>query len=75
LALPTRHLHAEPVGVRPGDSLWAIAARHLGPDATDAQIAAEWPRWYAANRAVIGDDPDIIEVGQQLLPPDKERAR
>lgn len=52
-----------------GDSLWAIAARHLGPAATDAQIAAEWPRWYAANRGVIGTNPDLILVGQVLTRP------
>ena len=55
--------------VRRGDTLWSIAAAHLGPGATDAEIAAEWPRWYRANRAVIGDDPDVIEAGQQLQAP------
>lgn len=60
---------ADVVTVVRGDSLWAIAARHLGPDATPAAIAAEWPRWYAANKTVIGTDPDLILVGQQLTPP------
>ena len=55
--------------VRAGDSLWGIAARHLGAGATTAQIAAAWPRWYAANRAVIGPDPDQIEPGQRLVLP------
>lgn len=57
------------VVVRRGDSLWTIAARHLGPDATDADIAAEWPRWHAANRDVVGDDPDLILPGMILRPP------
>jgi nucleoid-associated protein YgaU len=57
------------VVVRRGDCLWDIAARRLGPDATDAQIAAEWPQWYATNRAVIGDRPDLLEPGQRLRPP------
>lgn len=57
------------VTVRRGDTLWGIAARHLGAEASDAQIAREWPRWYAANREVIGDDPDRILAGQQLRPP------
>jgi hypothetical protein len=57
------------VTVTRGDSLWAIAARHLGPTATRQEIAREWPRWYAANRAVIGPDPDLIRVGQVLTPP------
>lgn len=58
-----------PVVVQPGDSLWTIAARHLGPGASDAQIAAAWPRWYEANRDVIGDDPNLIVPGATLTPP------
>ncbi len=52
-----------------GDSLWVIAARHLGPQATRHQVAREWPRWYAANRKVIGPDPNLIRVGQVLTAP------
>lgn len=59
---------AEIVVVR-GDTLWDIAARHLGPGATTEQIAAEWPRWWAANADVIGRDPDLILPGQRLQPP------
>jgi nucleoid-associated protein YgaU len=55
--------------VRSGDTLWSIAARHLGPDAPVAEIAAQWPRWFDANREVIGNDPDLILPGQQLRPP------
>lgn len=60
-----------PVGVTvlAGDNLWDIAALHLGPEATDADIAVEWPRWYLANRAVIGSDPDRLLPGQVLVPP------
>ncbi|HEY4314431.1 MAG TPA: hypothetical protein VGO19_02860 [Actinomycetes bacterium] len=57
------------VVVRRGDSLWDLAARHLGPDASAADIAAEWPRWYAANRHVIGPDPDLLLPGERLVPP------
>jgi nucleoid-associated protein YgaU len=57
------------VTVRLGDTLWAIAARHLGPAASNAQIAAEWPRWYEMNRDAIGDDPDLILPGTELSPP------
>lgn len=57
------------VVVRRGDSLWAIAARHLAPGATDADVAAAWPRWYAANRKVIGPDPSVLVPGQRLVPP------
>jgi LysM repeat protein len=59
----------EHVVVRRGDTLWAIAERHLGPAADPAEIAREWPRWYAANRAVIGADPDLLQPGQRLTPP------
>ncbi|WP_165485420.1 LysM peptidoglycan-binding domain-containing protein, partial [Protofrankia symbiont of Coriaria ruscifolia] len=52
-----------------GDTLWTIAARHLGADATAEQIAQEWPRWWAANKHVIGSDPDRILPGQHLQPP------
>ncbi len=53
-----------------GDSLWSIARRHLPPNATNAQIAASWPRWWAANRSVVGADPDLLLPGQRLVPPD-----
>lgn len=59
----------EEVVVGPGDCLWDVAARWLGSDATTEQIAAAWPRWYHANRAVIGDQPDLLEPGQRLRPP------
>jgi nucleoid-associated protein YgaU len=60
---------ADEVVVRRGDSLWDIAARHLGPDASAADVAIEWPRWHQANRDVIGADPDLIIPGQRLVPP------
>lgn len=60
----------ERVVVRPGDTLWAIAARALGPGATAGEVAAYWPRIQARNRAVVGPDPDRILPGQVLhLPP------
>ena len=58
------------VVVHRGDTLWSIAAAHLGPHADAQAIAAEWPHWYAANRDVIGDDPDLLDVGTRLLNPD-----
>jgi len=66
--------HADPTDesyvVRPGDSLWAVAARHLGPGATVADVAAEWPRWYEVNRDVVGADPGLIHPGQLLQAPE-----
>jgi nucleoid-associated protein YgaU len=66
---------SDTVTVRRGDTLWSIAAAHLGSGATDAEVAAEWPRWYEANRAVIGDDPDVVVPGQQLQAPRAEVFR
>ncbi|MEO6605095.1 MAG: hypothetical protein ABIN55_05735 [Aeromicrobium sp.] len=78
LRLPDRPVTATPeassvVVVEPGDTLWAIAARSLKSDASDAEIAEACSRWYAGNRAVIGDDPDLIQPKQRLNPP-KDRA-
>lgn len=61
--------NAGTVLVGPGDSLWRIAARALPPGATDAEIAVEWPRWYAANIAVVGPDPGALHPGQVLRAP------
>lgn len=71
LARPELRKIAAPstIEVRPGDSLWAIAARHLGPGADATDVAEAWPRWFEANRSVIGDDPDSIRPGQLLAPP------
>jgi nucleoid-associated protein YgaU len=71
LPLPERAegpAHRRPVDVvvRAGDCLWAVAARDLGPRATDQQIAQRWHEIYAANRAVIGPDPDLVRPGQVL---------
>lgn len=62
---PARGAGATSIVVERGDSLWAIAAAHLDHPAP-ARIAASWPRWYAANRAVIGPDPNHILAGQVL---------
>jgi hypothetical protein len=59
----------DPVTVRAGDCLWFIAARHLDPGATPAQVGAETRRWYAANAARIGADPDLLRPGQVLAAP------
>ncbi|MFI2201036.1 transglycosylase family protein [Streptomyces sp. NPDC020192] len=42
--------------VREGDTLSAIAERH----------GTTWQRIYAANKKVIGDDPNLIMPGQRL---------
>jgi putative chitinase len=48
--------------VQPGDSLSAIAERELGD-------ASRWPEIYALNRDLIGADPGMIQVGQELRLP------
>lgn len=58
--------------VSAGDSLWSIAESDLPADATDARIAARWHALYAANRALVGPDPDLIVPGQRLLLPGKD---
>ncbi|MHA7278918.1 LysM peptidoglycan-binding domain-containing protein [Arthrobacter sp. MDT2-2] len=65
----TRRTAPAEVVVAPGDSLWSIAARRLGPLATAADIAEAWPAWFDANRPVIGDDPSLLLPGQVLQAP------
>lgn len=69
--LPDLPRRSEHVVVGPGDSLWSLAAEHLGQDATNADIATEWPRWFAANRDEIGPDPNVLPVGAVLNAPDR----
>jgi nucleoid-associated protein YgaU len=66
---------AASVVVRPGDSLWSIARRALGPRASDAQVALAWPRWWAANRNAVGSDPNLIHPGLRLLAPTAPSVR
>lgn len=68
---PRREVVDDGYVVRRGDTLWDVAARHLGSDATAADIAREWPRWYAANHAEIGPDPGLLHPGQVLHAPSR----
>ena len=62
------------VVVAPGDSLWSISARQLGPGATAPQIANGVELIWALNRDQIGADPNTIFAGQKfVLPPVVER--
>ena len=60
---------AHAVVVRPGDSLWRIAASHLAPGATDGEVAAATTALLDLNRAVVGPDPDLIQPGLRLRTP------
>ena len=57
------------VVVRPGDTLWALAHRELPREADDRAVADRVREIHAANRAVIGADPDLILPGQRLRMP------
>lgn len=63
---------AEPgktVVVSDEDCLWSIAKSRLGRHATDQQVDREWRRWYQRNRAVIGNNPDLVPTGARLVAP------
>jgi nucleoid-associated protein YgaU len=61
------------VVVRPGDSLWALAERDLGSEATDRRVSETWPAIYRRNRGVIGPDPSLIRPGEVLTIPEEQR--
>jgi len=48
--------------VQPGDTLWAIAQEQYGDGSLYMEI-------YKANKSVIGPNPDLIKVGQELVIP------
>ena len=52
-----------------GDCLWDIAARLIGPGASNAAIDRGWRAIYAANRDEVGDDPGLIHPGLVLTIP------
>ena len=53
--------------VEPGDSLWSIAARLLGKDASPARIARKVSQLWTLNADRIGTGrPDLVLVGTKL---------
>src|SRR5215467_4295945 len=50
--------------VRPGDTLSGIAARFA--------VRGGWPALYAANRPLIGPDPNVIRPGTVLVLPGRK---
>ncbi|WP_210440260.1 LysM peptidoglycan-binding domain-containing protein [Nocardioides xinjiangensis] len=56
--------------VRPGDSLWSIARDHPG----SGDVHTRWRAIWAANREVVGRDPDLIHPGQVLRLPGTRRT-
>ena len=67
---PVRRVPVRTVVVRPGDCLWSIAARDLAAGASDAAVDARWRAIYAANHALVGPDPGLVEPGQRLRLPE-----
>jgi LysM repeat protein len=63
---PVATTTADAYVVRPGDSLWSIARAHPAP-ADD--VETRWRAIWRQNRAVVGDDPDLIHPGQALRLP------
>lgn len=53
--------------VRDGDTLSSIAQEVYGD-------GSKWPDIYEANRALIGENPDLIQAGQQLVIPPEVAA-
>ncbi len=51
--------------VQPGENLIAIAQAYFGPE-----HASHWITLYNFNRELIGDNPDVIQPGMELLIPD-----
>jgi hypothetical protein len=61
------------VMIRPGDSLWKIAARRCGPGASNPAIYAELVRIWDSNATRIGtNDPNLIFPGTRLHIPLKD---
>jgi nucleoid-associated protein YgaU len=59
-----------------GDTLWDIAAAHLGSgERTVVNVHRYWRQVYRANRQVIGTDPDLIHPGTRLHVPPFRRDR
>jgi nucleoid-associated protein YgaU len=56
---------AQSYTVRDGDTLPSIATDIYGD-------ANQWTIIYDANRGTIGNDPNLIQIGEQLTIPPKE---
>ena len=62
-----RSNHKRFLTVQPGDSLWSIAKRLLGPGASSAKIARKVSRLWDLNSERIGTGrPDLLMVGTKL---------
>ena len=71
-AVATSSSRPRTVMVRPGDTLWSIAADDLPEGSAAQRITGRWRAIYASNSALIGPDPDVIVPGQRLRLPGKD---
>jgi nucleoid-associated protein YgaU len=51
-----------------GDTLWTLAARAT-KSSDSGRVTVAWHQLYTANRATLGSDPSLLQVGQQLCVP------
>jgi nucleoid-associated protein YgaU len=51
--------------VQPGENLTMIARAYYGPEHGD-----HWITLYNFNRKLVGENPDLIQPGMELLIPD-----
>jgi LysM domain len=64
---PAREINGDRYTVQTGDSLWSIARRILGPDASAGRIAREVNRlWELNSERIRTGDPSLIHVGTVL---------
>jgi len=63
------------VVVERGDHLWKISARHLGPEATEGEVAPYWREVITVNTPHLrSGDPDLIYPGEVVrLPATREQ--
>lgn len=54
------------IEVAQGDSLWSLTADLLPAGTPLSAVAEGWRLLYAANRDVVGLDPDLLQPGQRL---------
>lgn len=69
MGAPSRNGAERTATVRPGDTLWDLAAAQLGSGATDWEIAQQWPHWHRHNLDRIGPEPGALRPGTVLRVP------
>ena len=59
----------EVVIVTSGQTLWSIAQKMLHGNGSPVEVAKLWPQIYEMNREVIGEDPNMLQLGLELKLP------